>query len=124
MDIYLLFETMENETILNRVVEKKKPNYPFYATWIICIILLLIVIIPKSEKVSSNYDDMTPGQLVDRKLDFANQINVLEWKTQQIDEILCPKAPSLCGSDITKSDWTWVVEETPTTQLNKALNLQ
>lgn len=104
-------------------METKSFKLPFIGVCVLAVILLCIVVRP-SNKVSWDYKEMSVWQLVDAKLQLAQQISWLDKKVFDIDTIICWKEASLCSLDNGNTTTPTTVVESPTTQLNKALNLQ
>ena len=78
-------------------MEKKTLNYPFIATLIVAIGLLFIVMIPKHDKVITDYNLMSAGQLLDVQLELEKQINVLVDKKKEVQTIRDTKTADIRG---------------------------
>lgn len=104
-------------------METKSFKLPFIGVCILAVVLLCVVVRP-SKKVSWDYKEMSVWQLVDAKLQLVQQISWLDKKVFDIDTIICWKEVSLCTLGNEKQNNPTTSVESPTTQLNKALNLQ
>jgi len=97
-----------------------KKNYVITGLIIVCLALLFVNFKPTKTSIPKDYNEMTPWQILDVKIDLDNQIWTLDNKRKEVIKIYNDKRGFV--EEPVKEVKT--VEETPITQLNKALDLQ